>query len=376
MANTKTTIELNGTVYDAVTGTAVGGAAPKASKPVDGFVKPAGQPTPAVMQPKATTEPLTVAPKPTRESTISVNPAPARQPERSKTLMRHTLDKPAVAAPTADTPTQSPTVAPNEAFEERKARASQISKSPAVSRFGGRLPQTVSKKQLDHVPVIEPPKDAPVAQKLPSAYSPAPAAPVSVPSTPVAPANSSAISFSAAIANATSHEQPALAKPKLSQRTAKKLGTTTKLLTTGGIAVALFAIVGFFAYQQVPAIQVQIASAKAGFSASLPGYTPSGFSIDSRITSSNGEVTVNYRSNSDERNFQVTQKPSNWTSESLRANYVATDNRAYQTYEDRGKTVFMYDNGSATWVNGGVWYEIKGNSSLSTDQVLHIVNSF
>lgn len=357
MANTKTTIELNGTLYDATTGTAMAGSTPKPATTatnMDGFFKPT---------------------TPTAVARTTPNPAPARQPERSKTLMRHVIDKPTVVAPqttsVATTPVEEQStkdgsiVTPTIATERRKERAQQFSQSPSISKFGSELQPKVEQK-VAHMPVQAAPESTPPVITRPPIKTPDT---LSLGTAKIAPKEeaTSAVSFTDAIANATSHEQP---------KTAKKRSGVGKIVGISAAGLSVLLLVGFVAFKSVPTVQMQLAATKAGFSASLPGYTPSGFGMDGGIDANAGAVTVKYHSNSDDRSFEVTQKPSNWTSDSLLTNHVAADKKAYQTYEDKGKTIYIYDGSSATWVNGGVWYEIKGNSSLTSDQLLHIANSF
>lgn len=87
-----------------------------------------------------------------------------------------------------------------------------------------------------------------------------------------------------------------------------------------------------------------------------------------------GAVTLSYQSNSDDRNFQIVQKSSDWNSQSLLENFVS-DKEPYQTFQDKGRTIYIYGKSSATWVSGGVWYQIEGESDLSSDQLLRIVSS-
>jgi hypothetical protein len=84
---------------------------------------------------------------------------------------------------------------------------------------------------------------------------------------------------------------------------------------------------------------------------------------------------VTFRSNSDERNFELQQQVSNWNSQALVDNFILSENKQYQTFQEKGKTIYVYDNANATWVNGGVWYKIEGNSSLNTEQLLKIASS-
>lgn len=85
---------------------------------------------------------------------------------------------------------------------------------------------------------------------------------------------------------------------------------------------------------------------------------------------------LNYSSNSDEREFTITQRDSNWNSETLKSNYVlGASTEAPQTYEDKGRTIYLFGEGAATWVSNGIWYEIKGDSKLTPDQLVRIATS-
>jgi hypothetical protein len=120
---------------------------------------------------------------------------------------------------------------------------------------------------------------------------------------------------------------------------------------------------------------MKVAAARAGFSASMPGYSPSGFAFKGPVQYSAGQVVVSFKSNTDDRNFKLTQQTSSWSSDSLLNNYVAAGGKEYQTYQDRGRTIYIYDGSNATWVNGGVWYQIEGNADLSSDQLVRIASS-
>jgi hypothetical protein len=107
----------------------------------------------------------------------------------------------------------------------------------------------------------------------------------------------------------------------------------------------------------------------------MPAYQPSGFALTSPIEAAAGVITLQFRSNTDHRTFNVSQRASNWTSQSLLASYVAPTGKPYQTYSDKGKTIYLYNNSSATWVNGGIWYQVEGASNLNTEQLLRLANS-
>jgi hypothetical protein len=147
------------------------------------------------------------------------------------------------------------------------------------------------------------------------------------------------------------------------------------MVNVGAASFAVLLLTGFVAYQNAPNFAMRMAGSKAGFAARMPGYQPSGFAMSGPIQSSPGTVSVSFRSTTDSRSFTVTQHPSTWTSESLRDNFVAMDGHTFQAHQDRGKTVYVYDGSNATWVNGGVWYQVEGKSSLNSDQLLHIARS-
>ncbi|MGH7239423.1 MAG: DUF4367 domain-containing protein, partial [Candidatus Saccharimonadales bacterium] len=111
--------------------------------------------------------------------------------------------------------------------------------------------------------------------------------------------------------------------------------------------------------------------------AHLPGYQPSGFSIGG-LTSSPGLVTINYKSSADGHYYELVQKSSDLDSQSLALQLASTGSYRYQTLHAAGQTIFATTNGTATraaWVSSGTLYQIKGNASLSQDQVLQIAAS-
>lgn len=364
MGHTKTTIEINGKIYDATTGALLHGnnsdSAPTYKKPaskgvvVDGFVRRPAAHTPTLIQPQ---------PKATHHSPRQVAPQAGHSPQTSKTLMRHAVHKPTSQAPAIKSKA-SPVAAPakeevsnTQHTQQRHERASQISRSSSISRFGKQTTAHKVEKKYQPLAVKPHPEQHHTASHKPHH-------------------SKSADSFSTALQNATSHTEPVHKVSKRRHRAAKKLGISVRTVNIGAISLAVVLLVGFIAYQNVPNMSMRMASSRAGFHASLPGYTPSGFSLAGPIQSSPGNVTVSFRSNSDDRNFQVSQQPSNWTSESLLTNQVAVNDKSYEIYQDKGRTIYVYDdNTKATWVNGGVWYQLSNQASLSGDQIVSIADS-
>lgn len=176
--------------------------------------------------------------------------------------------------------------------------------------------------------------------------------------------------FERALAMATSHqEQP----PKQSMLKAAKRRKRARRLTSLAAGFAVFALlVGFIAYQNKASIQMQLASAKAGFAASTPVYKPEGYAMG-KVAYEPGTVTAMY--NKAAKSFTIVQKQSNWDSQTLLENFVATSNEDYQGYESNGRTIYLYGNGKATWVDGGIWYQINAGNVLPTDQLVKVAAS-
>lgn len=347
MAKRQHTIELNGQRYDALTGKVVSDASQNTKtsrknegpKHLDGF---------------------------TRRSRASLPPAATvhNKTERSRTLMRTTVKKPVhhkisakSAAPAATLPKAiQGTSLPELIKPERALRAEHTAKSRLISRFGATAPNVKT--------AIVPVKPAPDAHA-----TPAPAG-KSKPH-----AQKAADPFQALLNQASSHTQPYAKKPRAHHKVAHALRVKPGTVLLSGSALAVLMVGGFLAYRQIPSLALQVASTKAGIKAALPGYQPAGFSLKGPIAYNPGEVSINYNSNSDERNFKVVQRASQWNSDALLNNFVAETNKTYQTYQANGRTIYIYDGSNATWVDGGIWYQIQGKSSLSSDQLLRIANS-
>ncbi len=349
-------IEINGKRYDALTGVLLHSEssalpAPATHKPVlDGFVK----------------RPKHLAAVPAQRGGSGL---PKTVVQKSKTLMRAAVKKPAVhtihkstlqqvvSKTTSFTSTgHTQHVAP--APHDREKHAAQVKKSLFIHKFGA------------------PQQPAPITQKVASLeVRPAPV----VQPTPLTSANhhsKTADLLDKALEAAQGHKEPFFEHKKpLHKRLAKKVGISGKAAAITTTIFAGLLLGGFYAYQNVPNLAMRVAATRAGFDASMPGYSPAGFAFKGPVQYSAGQVVVSFKSNTDDRNFKLTQQTSSWSSDSLLNNYVAASGKEYQTYQDRGRTIYIYDGSSATWVNGGVWYQVDGKSNLSSDQLVRIAAS-
>jgi len=351
---------INGKKYDAVTGKMISGTAPsKPNKPivqpitnktgvVDGFVK-----RPAQHKSRQT-------------------PAHHVQntPKKSSTLMRKSVSKPqksAIKPKKVQHTVQKSSLGSSSA---RVEQAKQTPKSQHIQKYSQPTARTsVIKKSSSALAV----KAAPANQAAKRTTETVPATAKNQPKPRSAAAEKM---ISAALANADSHnEKPHAHSSKKHRKIIKKLGISTRTAAVSSAVLAGVLLGGFFAVQNVPNLSMRVAAARAGFDATMPGYSPSGFSFKGPIQYSAGRVTVSYRSNSDSRAYDVMEQSSNWNSDALLANYIVAENKQYQTYLDRGRTLYIYDGSNATWVDNGIWYQIEGESSMTTDQLIRIAAS-
>lgn len=275
--------------------------------------------------------------------------ATRRSPQPAKTLMRTSVKKPARPAgkplraqsqvDAAGVSFSAPQPVLGVTDTKRLQHAKQITKSDLISRFG-----------------------APVKTgAAPAAATPAAGDPVTVPANPDL--------LQHALEQATSHKQPPL---KHVRRDTRK----RRVATTAAVAVVAIGLLALFTTQNLNSVRLQVASAKAGFSAALPGYKPSGFRLG-QLSYSAGVVAFNYVSNSDQdRRFLVIEKASSWDSQALRDSFVVpTAGQNYQTVQAAGQTYYLYGSQNVTWVSGGVWYQVQSKDALGNQQLIVLAKS-
>lgn len=141
------------------------------------------------------------------------------------------------------------------------------------------------------------------------------------------------------------------------------------------LSLLMVLIAGAVVYFYIPSISVRIASQQAGINANFPEYYPDGYSIDGPVSFSNGEVVINFKSNTNNSKFVIKQTKSSWDSSAVRNKVSKDSGGEFITTEEKGLTIFTYK-GNAAWVNGGILYTINGDANLSSDQIRRIATSF
>jgi hypothetical protein len=401
------TIELNGNLYDAVTGKIIGSG--NANKPaarsghnIDGFfrsrsttVVPAAQkisvlaapkhvPAPAHHMPRATpnharahqpqssvrvampkTTSVSAISKPAAHNThVTVNHAKAHKPQSAVTLMRTAVKRPhpsvrAQANAQGSLAHQVPGLievkrAAAAIDTDRLVRASSVETSPMIAHHGKQVAQVavgVAPLQVKPVPVPVKP-----AGNMP-------------PAIPAPQQNPKQNIFDHALANASNFRD--VREHRAHFR--KQAGRHVASMAAGTLALFVIALFAFF--QNSPSLQVKFASVKAGVATNVPNFAAAGFAYNG-VHGDSGKVVVGFKDGSG--SYQLSQQATNWSGSEMIQDVSAVDATGqpnYTTVNAAGTTVYRFTNTGATWVSNGKWYSVTGSNVLSNDQVKSIVEN-
>lgn len=251
--------------------------------------------------------------------------------------------------------------------EQRLKRAFSATKSSVISKFGGANPHTT---QVTHKLTVKP---TPKVHQNNAPSIPPPAVHHFIKSHNNQPKK---YVFEDQIKNANSHLLKPVKKPRTTHKFIRKLHLSPKVASITAGFIALVLLGSFFAYQKVPAISMRVAANQAGFMGTVPSKVPAGYAFAGPVQAVDNAVAVTYKSSSDNRQFVISQRQTNWSSEALLTNYLQDSKLNYQAYKENGLTIYVYDGSNATWVDKGIWYTVSGNqNSLSSSQLLEIAAS-
>jgi len=414
----KTTIEVNGTQYDASTGTVIGvSSAPtlrRSGQNIDGFFRPRATVTPTAKTPapvdnniatlasKAHSAPEVVkdhhsarrtinhtkhhTPQAAESRSIHVEQSKAvshnvsvsrttpnhvhhHAVQRSRTLRRDAVPAPSTSThnllkPKGALQREVPGLitmknAASNVDPSRLARAQSAEKSPLIARH------TVPTHSV--VPTFAPVSVQPTPSSTPNVPTPVPnnGDGPTVPSPQ--PTNKPTDIFEHALATANNFVDIRAHKTLY-----KKRARTHVLSMTVG-SLALIVIASFIAYQNNPALQFKIASVKAGVTTSMPNLAAAGFSYNG-VSAGNGKLTIGLKAANG--SYQLTQANTNLSDEDMIQTVGSTDasgNPAYSVVSSDGTVIYRFSNTNATWVSGGEWYTVNGDAALSNAQVESLV---
>ena len=335
-------------------------------KSVDGFL-PVVTPTPEPIRPALTHHELPIQHADTHRAGTHHH-AP-HQLQHSKTLMRSSVHHPSdslkrhlKAAPHTGALVKSPKfdIVPKRSIDlidpRRVKRSHTVPRSQLVRRFAADNAQ---------LRATQPAVAARAAALYQQPVSTIPQSPHST-ATPHQPAYDV---FEQALRAANSHKEPY----RPIKHKSKKLHRVRQVTSIVASSLAILLIVGFVAYQNSAMLQLRLAASRAGISATLPAWQPSGFKLGAFSTGP-GNLTVSYN-NPTGQEFTIAQSASNWDSITLLNDYVYPNNETYQTLSSAGTIIYTYGNNNATWVSGGIWYKLTSNGDLSNSQIVNIATS-
>ena len=360
----KNSITINGRLYDAVTGMPIQNESTvSVQKTVESSnlkkSKRHPVPRPTGNMHRAFTDiavPRKTQPTPFKKVVAAIpraqTEAPAQavhqRPQKSQTLHRAALKRP-----------------------EAEQSAVKQERSPAISKFAQ---QTVS-QPAQQPPVVVPSQPTDEQAKVHPAVAKALATIQSnqVPARPEQPRSSKELKellIKERLAEVEAVDNQTQQKKEKKGFFRSKPRLTTILTST----LAILLLGGYLTYINLPNISMRVAATRAGIAANFPNYKPDGYGFQGPITYAPGEVSISYKSNTNNSNFTLKQKGSNWDSQAVLDNYVSKQAENYLTYQEQGLTIYSFDN-KAAWVNGGLLYTIEGNTQLSSEQLLKLATS-
>jgi hypothetical protein len=345
---------------------------------MDGFMK--GSPSGASQQKihKITEASNLLIPKVPKAASIKLKSAAQgvhKGAQRSQTLMRSAVKKPATIAKSANTQlrrsdiqTKSPHI-----DTARLNRVQTIDKHNKVRRFGQGVSSPVkTPKQPQKVAVGEVISHQPntkTSSRTSLIHKPLPSM--------VTSASHQQLErlLDQALTRADAHKKSRRGRLH-NQNILQKLISAPRWLSIGSALVVVVLLAIFVAMNKVPQVAVRVAATKAHIGAQIPGYVPSGFSFTGPVGYSDGKVSIKYKANDgSSREFTVNQASSKMSSKSLEDKVVPEDTQV-QTSVVNGTTVYIYgENNDAAWVNNGMQYTVKDSAGLNSDQILKIANS-
>lgn len=159
------------------------------------------------------------------------------------------------------------------------------------------------------------------------------------------------------------------------QKSQKKSARFGRFLSIASASLALLVFGGYLTYLNMPSLSTRVAAAQAGIDATYPSYQPSGYSLSGAVAYQRQSVSMKFAANAGPQSYTLTQTRSDWDSTAVLDNYVIPNlGNDYMTTSANGLT--LYTAGSnAAWVNGGILYTIKGDATLSSDQLQRIATS-
>lgn len=362
-SSTSSVVEINGNQYDAYSGQLIKAGKKTTqqvkyhtAKVIDGFVKSksAGQSqvTKSEKKPKVINKKDGVQSSVITRHIVHSARSLHRHAEKSHTLMRHAVAKPVELAKKSLAESMGAS-GRSKLANQRVKHAKTVVKHAKVRRFAPEVPKAEShhaSHSIARTEIVARPSGASVAAAV----------------VPTALSNQRL----EAMLDQALIRAGRMPRPNLWQ----KIRRAPRWLTITTLAAIIALLSLFFIWQSIPQVAIRVASIRAHMAASMPSYTPTGFSFWKPVIYQDGTVTVRFRADANHaRSYDLSQQKSTWNSATL-ASSLGTDQ--LQTTEINGTTVYIYGAGSdAAWVNRGMLFKISDRANLTSDQIVRIAQS-
>lgn len=349
----KTTITINGRLYDATSGLPVDiEVTPVKQVPNRGKVHDITPPKTFQTKAEVQKKPPAAATSSPSRNVQTARAVHARQ-QRSHTLHRSALKKPKQAT----------------ASHEQRIRV-RVEKSHRITKFAPH-PQAITPSQRSET-VAAPAQPHPVQIAAAAAQQAS--------KNLVPPKQLSSRALKQQLINAQLDSLPSTSshhkevEPEQEHKGFMRLSSRARATVVA--CLALVVLGGYLTYLNVPSLSLRVAAARAGIAAGYPEYHPDGYSFGGPPTYSEGRVAVAFASNTGAKGYTLTQEASNWDSGAVLDNYVAKNAKNdYKTYSASGLTIYTFDQ-KAAWVNRGILHTIDYKDSLlSPKQIERIATS-
>ncbi|MBQ9403198.1 hypothetical protein IJU22_01350 [Candidatus Saccharibacteria bacterium] len=167
-------------------------------------------------------------------------------------------------------------------------------------------------------------------------------------------------------------EKPAKPEMKRAFKKKSKAGRIfLALICSGATMVALVAFVHF----SIPDLSVRVAAIQTGIEATYPTFVPRNYNLSS-VTSDKDGIVMMHFDGPEGASFTLSEEKSTWDSTALLNNYVKKVYPSdFTALREQGITIYVRGE-KASWVNGGLLYKIESSGKyLTKEQIRNIATS-
>ncbi len=369
------TIEIQGQLYDAESGSPLGAspintAQPYAARPRPSYIQPRQQIDRALPQRPAINALKAHAPEPTPVLMRSAvkRPAPYQTIRTARPPQLIDQVKPVQPArPMQQTQTMPQTV--NQQLRNTGAPLNRTVNyfSPPVATPSPATPPVATPSPATPPPLTPTPTPIPPSLQPAPTYTPPTSGPISAPSQSPNSGDVFTHALEAFSEDQSAHEPRAAKRRGRSKRRLAFMTAVPVML----LAIGIIMIVKDHAYTR---LQLALASASAGFRTTEPGYVPAGYNVG-QLNYKKDVFASTFTDKTNGKTYTLTEKKVGGNGQVLLETYVAITYPHYQSVSRSGQTIYLYGNGTASWVKNGIWYQVTSHGSLNNFQLINVADS-